>query len=95
MPVKKRERVCRADKSSFPDYINTAIMAFSAAAGVLEEQYPAYASNLRRITKPAGKTILRFLMYLFSRRRGGYPLFFEHSKSRRRPESWRKTKTES
>ncbi|MBG9791628.1 MFS transporter [Paenibacillus dendritiformis] len=31
-----------------PDYMNTAIMAFSAAAGVLEEQYPAYASNLQR-----------------------------------------------
>ncbi|MDK8180342.1 4-hydroxyphenylacetate 3-monooxygenase, oxygenase component [Paenibacillus sp. UMB4589-SE434] len=31
-----------------PDYMNTAIMAFSAAAGVLEEKYPEYASNLKR-----------------------------------------------
>jgi 4-hydroxyphenylacetate 3-monooxygenase len=31
-----------------PDYMNTAIMAFSAAAGVLEEKYPEYASNLQR-----------------------------------------------
>lgn len=31
-----------------PDYMNTAIMAFSAAAGVLEEQYPEYAANLKR-----------------------------------------------
>ncbi|BBH20098.1 putative 4-hydroxyphenylacetate 3-monooxygenase [Paenibacillus baekrokdamisoli] len=31
-----------------PDYMNTAIMAFSAAAGLLEEETPQYASNLRR-----------------------------------------------
>ncbi|WP_028545484.1 4-hydroxyphenylacetate 3-monooxygenase, oxygenase component [Paenibacillus taiwanensis] len=31
-----------------PDYMNTAIMAFSAAAGVLKEKYPQYAANLKR-----------------------------------------------
>lgn len=31
-----------------PDYMNTAIMAYASAAGVLEEEYPAYASNLKR-----------------------------------------------
>ncbi|NOV02276.1 4-hydroxyphenylacetate 3-monooxygenase, oxygenase component [Paenibacillus planticolens] len=30
-----------------PDYMNTALMAFSAAAGLLEEENPQYASNLR------------------------------------------------
>lgn len=31
-----------------PDYMNTAIMAYASAAGILEEDYPAYASNLER-----------------------------------------------
>lgn len=31
-----------------PDYMNTAILAYASAAGVLEEEYPAYASNLKR-----------------------------------------------
>ncbi|MGF7047268.1 4-hydroxyphenylacetate 3-monooxygenase [Paenibacillus sp. DS2015] len=30
-----------------PDYMNTAIMAFSAASGLLEEKNPQYAANLR------------------------------------------------
>ncbi|MVO98374.1 4-hydroxyphenylacetate 3-monooxygenase, oxygenase component [Paenibacillus lutrae] len=31
-----------------PDYMNTALMAFSAACGLLEEKNPRYASNLRK-----------------------------------------------
>ncbi|MCY9666731.1 4-hydroxyphenylacetate 3-monooxygenase, oxygenase component [Paenibacillus alginolyticus] len=31
-----------------PDYMNTTLMAYSTAAGVLEEKTPQYASNLRR-----------------------------------------------
>jgi 4-hydroxyphenylacetate 3-monooxygenase len=31
-----------------PDYMNTVLMAFSAASGLLEEKTPQYASNLRR-----------------------------------------------
>ncbi|MFD2615350.1 4-hydroxyphenylacetate 3-monooxygenase, oxygenase component [Paenibacillus gansuensis] len=31
-----------------PDYMNTALMAFAAAAGFIEEKYPEYAANLRR-----------------------------------------------
>ncbi|MEI7024190.1 4-hydroxyphenylacetate 3-monooxygenase, oxygenase component [Paenibacillus sp. y28] len=31
-----------------PDYMNTVLMAFAAAAGLLDEAYPQYAANLRR-----------------------------------------------
>lgn len=31
-----------------PDYMNTAIMAFSSASGLLESKYPRFASNLKR-----------------------------------------------